>query len=70
MPGLISDNMPSMHEKMRRLADAGHPRADELRREADAMEHILDNDFNVKRIVGTWARARKLWSECSGEPLI
>jgi hypothetical protein len=55
---------------MRRLADSGHARADDLRREADALEHVLDKDFNVKRIVGTWARARRVWSECSGEPLV
>jgi hypothetical protein len=55
---------------MRRLADSGHPRAFDLRREADALEKVFDKDFDVKRVVGTWARARRVWSECSGEPLV
>jgi hypothetical protein len=57
-------------EKMRALAATGHARADDLIREADALEKVLDTDFNVKRIVGTWARARRVWCECTGEPLI
>lgn len=70
MPGPVSDTAPSLMDRMRALADSGHPRADDLRREADALDHVCDKDFNVKRMVGTWARARRVWSECSGEPLV
>lgn len=70
MPGPVSDTIPTLHERMRRLADSGHPRAFDLRREADALEKVFDKDFDVKRVVGTWARARRVWSECSGEPLV
>lgn len=54
---------------MRRLADSGHPRADELRDKALALEASLE-DYEAKRMLGAWARARKLWCDCSGEPLV
>jgi hypothetical protein len=61
----------SLPERMRALADSGHPRAAELREKAAEMEAV---DFNEKdaarRILAAWARARRLWCACTGEPLI
>lgn len=62
--------------KMRDLADSGHPRAAELRAKADEFERKARGFYadpqtcDVKSFMGAWARARKLWSECSGEPLV
>ncbi len=69
MPGPVSDAMPSLPERMRALAEQGHPRAADLIAGADAMDAAA-SDFEVKKVVGAWARARRLWSECTGEPLI
>lgn len=65
-----------LHGKMRALADRGHPRAAELRAKADEFEaktrgfHADPQTCDVKSFMGAWARARRLWSECSGESLI
>jgi hypothetical protein len=57
--------------KMRALAAQGHERAAELREKADAFDAATSADpFDARRMLGCWARARRLWSECSGEPLI
>lgn len=62
--------------RMRDLADTGHPRAAELREKADEMEakaHGFYSDpptVTVKQFVGAWARAKRLWHEVTGEPLI
>jgi hypothetical protein len=55
--------------KMRALAGRGHRRADELRAAADNLDEAAASG-NVPRAVGAWARARRLWCECSGERLI
>ena len=65
-----------LHDKMRALAEAGHPRAAELREKADAFQSAAEGLYaepqtvDVKTFMGCWARARRLWSECSGDPLI
>jgi hypothetical protein len=65
-----------LHRKMRALADQGHPRADELRAKADEFEAKTLGYYgdpqtcDAKSFMGAWARARRLWSDCSGEPLI
>jgi hypothetical protein len=67
---------PALFDLMRKLADAGHPRADELREKASAFEAAATGFYGdpqtvpAKSFLGAWARARRLWSECSGEPLI
>ena len=69
-------NLPSLAEKMRALADSGHPHAEELRRQADILEVDVKNAFGVdgdaavRRMLGSWARARRCWSEATGEPLV
>lgn len=57
---------PTLMARMRYLADTGHARADELRAAADR----IDNANHIPEIVGAWAKARKLWCEITGEPLI
>ena len=65
---------PTLADKMRGLADTGHPRAEELRNAADKLDGAVDAAASgpdaVKRVLGNWARARKLWCEITGEPLI
>lgn len=62
--------------KMRELADEGHPRAGELREKAEAFETVAAGFYaeiqthTAQQHLGAWARARRLWSECSGEPLL
>ena len=59
---------PSLSDKMRTLAK-DHPRAFELLDKASALEAAVAQS-NAKQILGAWARARRLWCECTGEPLI
>ena len=66
MPGPISDIAPQLTDRMRALAADGHPRATEL---FDAADRI-DVAITIPQIVGSWAKARKLWCEITGEPLI
>lgn len=67
---------PALWDKMRRLADDGHARAAELREKADDLETKAEGYYSdtptveAKSFLGAWARARRCWSECSGEPLI
>lgn len=62
--------------RMRALADEGHPRAAELREKADDLEAKRDGFYGepqtatVKQFVGAVARAKLLWSEITGEPLV
>lgn len=63
-------------DKMRALAKSGHERADDLERLAHDMEvkaggyYAEEQTVTAKQFVGAWARARRCWSECSGEPLL
>jgi hypothetical protein len=72
-----------LHGQMRALADRGHPRAIELRAKADEFEAKAtalygspkestkaELDARTKSMMGAWARARRLWSECTGEPIL
>jgi hypothetical protein len=62
-------------EKMRALAST-HPRASELTEKALELEEATAGFFGepqtktVKQFLGSWAGARRLWCDCSGEPLI
>lgn len=60
--------MKTLMEKMRSLAD-GHPRGDELREKADKLDAAITN-YDPAKVLGAWARARKLWCEITGEALI
>lgn len=66
----------SLSEKMHALADAGHARAAALRDTATAFDIGLTGFYaepqtvDVASFMGRWARARRVWAECSGEPLL
>ena len=66
--------MTVLSDKMRDLAAAGHPRADELRARADEFDikeaASQDGGDALKPFLGAWARARRLWCECTGEALV
>lgn len=66
----------SLSDRMRELADTGHPRAGELREKARLMDegtagfYAEPQTVDVKTFVGRWARARRLWCDITGEELI
>lgn len=68
--------MPSkpLAARMRALADAGHPRAAELRERATDLDQAVKAASaaspEVRALLGAWARARRLWCETTGEPLV
>ncbi|HQU12564.1 MAG TPA: hypothetical protein PLV07_13385 [Acidiphilium sp.] len=68
--------MTDLSDKMRALAETGHPRGGELREKADAFDvaakgfYSAPQTVNVKSFMGAWARARRLWCDCTEEPLI
>lgn len=69
--------MTDLSDKMRALADQGHPRAEELRAKAAEFDEKTEAAYGpdgdrdkTKSMLGAWARARRTYSECSGEPLI
>ena len=69
--------MTELGDRMRELADSGHDRADELRAKADDFDAKTDAHYaetggpdTAKSMLGAWARARRLWSDCTGEPLV
>lgn len=66
-----------LSRQMRELANAGHPRADELRAKADEFDiksaaslQEPVTEQKTKSMLGAWARARRLWSECTEHDLI
>lgn len=64
-----------LHDRMRRLA-VTHPRKDELLAVAGEFEKAARGFYgdpqtvDAKKFVGTWARAKRLWCECTGEPIV
>jgi hypothetical protein len=66
-----------LSEKMHALADQGHPRAAELREKADAFDAATHGfmvaqpqTHTVKQQVGTWARASRVYDECTVSPAL
>lgn len=56
--------------KIRKRADLDNlPQDHELRLAANELEQACEV-FNIPKIVGKWAKARRLWSQYSGEPLL
>ena len=62
---------------MRALAARGHARAAELYEKANALDAATQASFApnadreaTKRLLGAWARARRLWCDLTGEALI
>jgi len=72
----MDTSTPALWEKMRALAASGHDRAEELTKQADELEQKTSGYYadpptvEVKSFVGAWARAKRTWSECTGEPLL
>ena len=69
--------MTELSDRMRALAKSGHVRADELNAKAEEFDQKTERHYGpdgntdtAKSMLGAWARARRLWSECSGEPLV
>lgn len=68
--------MTAISDKMRALATTGHHRSEALVAAADKFDELSLGFYNdpqtvdVKRFMGSWARVRRLWCECSGEDLI
>lgn len=66
----------ALSERMHALADTGHARAVELREKADAFDVATAGLFtvpptcSVPKMVGCFARARRLWCDITGEPLV
>lgn len=66
----------ALSERMHALADTGHDRATELREKADAFDVATAGAFavpptsTVPKLLGTFARARRLWCDITGEPLV
>lgn len=72
----MSEELDGLHGKMRALAATGHPRSAELVEKADEFESKAKLFYSnpahcdVRSFIGAWARARKLWCEITGEPMI
>ena len=69
--------MTELGDRMRALADTGHANADELRAKADEFDTKTaahyegpGGEATAKSLLGAWARARRLWCESTGEPLV
>jgi hypothetical protein len=62
-----------LSEQMHALADAGHARHVELREKADAFDAATTGAFapapthTAAQVCGTWARARRVYCECTGK---
>jgi hypothetical protein len=76
MPGPVSDTAPSLADRLRRLPDHYplsstriaeiHLRADEL----DAVCAADSSEWSAKKMLGAWARARRLWCDITGDGLV
>lgn len=66
----------TLGNQMRALADNGHARASELRLSAAKFDEATNGlnaeppTHTVKQMLGCWARARRIWCDCTGEDLI
>mgnify|MGYP001598744132 CR=1 FL=1 len=68
MSGVVSAT--PLADQMRKLA-VTHPRRDELEAAADNLDAAASaSDTPIPKLLGAWAKARRLWCEISGEPLV
>ena len=63
---ILSDDLPT---RMRARADADDLPADHPLRVRAAELDAVDPE-NPRQLLGRWARARRTWSDYTGEPLI
>ena len=67
--------MTELGDKMRALAET-HERSAELTEKADAFDKAAEGFYaeeqtvSAPKFLGAFARARKLWCELTGEPLV
>lgn len=67
---------PTLADKMDALAATGHAEADELQAKAASLRDAAEGFYSspqritAPQLLGAWARARKLWCKCTGEPLV
>lgn len=72
----MSEPETDLGSRMRAMADEGHARAAELRTKAQEFDDAATGFYgspqtvSAKSFLGAFARARILWCECSGEPLV
>lgn len=72
----MTDTRTDLSELMRALADSGHARAADLREKADAFDAATNGTLasppthTIKQMVGTWARARRVWCDCTGKGIL
>jgi hypothetical protein len=70
----MTETRQDLADRLDKLA-IRHPRGDEMRTAATALRDATSGYFaepqtvDVRRFMGTWARARRIWCECTGEPL-
>lgn len=68
--------MTELSDKMRALAATGHKAALDLCEKATALDtasagfYAEPQTVSVQSFLGAWARARQLWCDCTGEPLV
>jgi hypothetical protein len=63
--------MGHLANRMHSLAATGNARAEELIEKADELEKLIDADlWDTEKVLGAWLRARKLWCEVAGEPML
>jgi hypothetical protein len=66
-------DQPTLAERMKAFAEHHRPlhEARLLKERAAELEAaVMEVPFNAARVVGAWARARRLWCQITGEPLI
>jgi len=63
--------MAHLANRMRSLAANGNQRAEELIEKADELDKMIDADtWDTEQVLDAWLRARKLWCEVTGEPVL
>lgn len=66
----------ALWQRMRVMAATGHELAAELTAKADALEqaatgfYAKEQTHGAKQLIGAWARARAVWCQATGEPLV
>jgi hypothetical protein len=76
MPGPVSDQLPSLADRLRGLPDhyplssAKIAEIEFCAEQLDKSEYGPESEWSAKRILGAWARARRLWCEITGDDLI
>lgn len=71
----MTTKQQNLADRMDRLAE-NHPRGEELRKKAEELRRNTAGFFSepqtvdVRQFVGSWARARRLWCEITGETLV